>query len=670
VKFTAAPTSGNIGQQLQYTAVVKNAAGKVCGSAVIDWSSDNTAIVTINSNGLATLKFDNDKTHYPATIHITATAHNTAISTSPPATLTVANPVDHVVVTPLSPSTLVVCGSPNTQQFLADPQTASNVTVPGVTIFWHSSNQSVATISNTGLATAVDSTNSPTNITATAYSDTSNIVSNAVSLGVSGGATITVSVTPASGTVPAGSTDAITATVGGVCTTCDVTWSVDDPAPPANGTVSPAGPNTATTYTAPAAVPTPATITVRATSTENANCMGTAVITVNPTFGSPKETSLGGGQKPQALVIGQFNATSDGSTLGPLDVAVADQDTNDVSILLGNGTGNLTLNGAASTTANSYPVSIAKGHFDSDTLSDLATANFGTNDAAILMGNGDGTFTAASPATIGVGTSPQSVAAGDFDNPPDGLDDLAVANYFSSDITILKSTGGGSFTITQTISIPTPSRGCILGPGPFAVATGFIDGDGSRDLAVADLACDTVWIYLGNGDGTFSLISNSPVEVLLPIGTGPAAIVIADFDGDTSVDLAVVNQGTADTSCPPSGNQDAITVLFGLGDGNFPTQATYPVGSNPRAIAVGDFNHDMVKDLVTANYCSNDVSVLFGVGDGTFQPAVNYYVDPSGSPGSQLPTGIAVGDLDNNGFDDIAVSNAGTDSVSVLLNNN
>ncbi|HUJ79290.1 MAG TPA: VCBS repeat-containing protein [Nitrospiria bacterium] len=472
-------------------------------------------------------------------------------------------------------------------------------------------------------------------------------------------------VSPGSTPVPIYSTVQFSAAAndatGRACGSVTFTWSSSDsikaPIDPASGLASTPYDGQPGDY--------PAIITITATDLAS-GLTGTATLTVNfSLFGQPTEYGLGVGLNPQALVIGQFNATTDGDPSLPLDVAVANQDSNTVSILLGDNTGSLTLAGAASTTSGSAPVALAKGRFDADTLIDLATANSGANDAAILLDNGDGSFTATSPATAGAGTLPKAVASGDFNG--DGYDDLAVANYSSADITILKSNGDGTFTTSQTI---TPT-GFI---GPVSITAGDIDGDASLDLVVGDLTGDTVWVILGNGDGTFQTSGISPVAVPFPPGSGPASVVIGDFDGDGFADLAVVNQGTAGESCSaPIGSHDSVTILFGLGDGTFnpfgsPNKppATYAVGSNPRAIAIGDFNNDGFQDLVTADYCSDDVSVLSGVGDGTFQPAVSF---STGMPGQDWPTGVAVGDLDNTGFDDLVITDSGTNSVSVLLNN-
>ena len=86
--------------------------------------------------------------------------------------------------------------------------------------------------------------------------------------------------------------------------------------------------------------------------------------------------------------------------------------------------------------------------------------------------------------------------------------------------------------------------------------------------------------------------------------------------------------------------------------------ASYPVGSNPQAVASADFNNDQIEDLAVANYSSSSVSVLLGNLDGTFQPALT---TPTGSN----PLSLAVGDFNEDGNLDVAT--AGYYDVRVML---
>jgi hypothetical protein len=89
---------------------------------------------------------------------------------------------------------------------------------------------------------------------------------------------------------------------------------------------------------------------------------------------------------------------------------------------------------------------------------------------------------------------------------------------------------------------------------------------------------------------------------------------------------------------------------------------TVAPGVGRRSLVVEDFNGDGRLDLAVANAGSNAVSILLGNGDGTFQPAAEYAV-------GQSPKGIVAGDFTGDGHLDLAVANAGSNDVSILLGN-
>jgi len=126
------------------------------------------------------------------------------------------------------------------------------------------------------------------------------------------------------------------------------------------------------------------------------------------------------------------------------------------------------------------------------------------------------------------------------------------------------------------------------------------NGDGKLDLAVCNGAQNNVTILLGNGDGTFTTASGSPITV----GTQPWALVAGDFNNDGKLDLAIVNR--------PNSGYGSVTLLLGNGDGTF-AQASgspYTVGHSPDAIAAADFNGDGKLDLAVANSIDGTVSIL------------------------------------------------------------
>lgn len=167
------------------------------------------------------------------------------------------------------------------------------------------------------------------------------------------------------------------------------------------------------------------------------------------------------------------------------------------------------------------PVSQAVGDFNGDGHADLAVINQNSNTVSVLLGNGNGSF---GPKTdYATGITPTSVVAGDFNG--DGKLDLAAANFGSKSVSILLGNGDGTFKPRTDIALTT---------APVSLAAGDFSGDGKLDLAVAteDLSNDYVNILRGNGDGTFQAptgcnennapcISPSPPPCIRVVSTGP-----------------------------------------------------------------------------------------------------------------------------------------------------
>src|SRR5260370_1085672 len=137
------------------------------------------------------------------------------------------------------------------------------------------------------------------------------------------------------------------------------------------------------------------------------------------------------GLLPRSVAVDDFNGD------GQQDLAVANNVSNNVSVLLGNGDG--TFQAAQSVGAGGIPRSVAVVDVNADGVQDLAVANGNAaGTVSVLLGNGDGTFQA--PQSFGAVNSPAFVAVGDFNG--DGLQDLAVANAVSDNVSVLGSTSG------------------------------------------------------------------------------------------------------------------------------------------------------------------------------------------------------------------------------------
>jgi subtilase family serine protease len=327
---------------------------------------------------------------------------------------------------------------------------------------------------------------------------------------------------------------------------------------------------------------------------------------------------------PSALAVGDFNGD------GKADLAVAAEGTvppgqtgvhfvpGTVTILLGNGDGTFTP--IAAKPATSFgPREIAVGDFNGDGKADLAIAPFDpdgiTFKVTILLGNGDGTFTAAaSPETP---TGIKSIVIGDFNG--DGKPDLAVGSEYVSFVSIFLGNGDGTFT-----AAPHPNLTCA----PFSVVTGDFNGDGKLDLAMADAAANTLRILLGNGDGTFTLAPGN-----LPTGVLPYALAAGDFNGDGKADLAVVSVASNNS-----------TVFTGNGDGTFVQESASPAtGIFPGAIAAADFTGDGTAGLAILNTGSFTATIWLP----QFTATATAIVSPLGS-GTHLVDASYAGDSNYN----------------------
>jgi RHS repeat-associated protein len=383
------------------------------------------------------------------------------------------------------------------------------------------------------------------------------------------------------------------------------------------------------------------------------------------------------GANPLSIVVTDFDRD------GKQDLAVANQDSNNVSILLGNGTGSF---GAATNfDTGQGPTSLAVGDFNGDGKPDLAVANLNgvgnTDSVSILLGDGSGSFGAAT--NVAPGSDRSSVAVGDFNG--DGKQDLAVVQFAGYGVLILLGDGAGSFGETTNFALS----------GTYSVIVGDFNGDGRQDLAATTFN-DTVSVLLGNGAGSFG----APID--FAVGAGPWALSVGDFNRDGKADLSVTNQNSNNvsillntTSFSPSGtfgpatnfavgsfpesvavaedfNRDGrldlsvansgshtVSVLLGNGTGALSTATDFVTGSVPRSVAAGDLNRDGKLDLAVAN-SGGEVSILTGSGDGTFEDAIGF------EAGNQ-PISVATGDFNRDGRLDLAVANFSDDSVSVLL---
>jgi hypothetical protein len=146
-------------------------------------------------------------------------------------------------------------------------------------------------------------------------------------------------------------------------------------------------------------------------------------------------------------------------------------------------------------------------------------------------------------------------------------------------------------------------------------------------------------------------LSKDRLPSRVPVGINPQAIVVSDFNRDGNLDLATANQGSGD-----------VSVMLGIGDGTFQPAIVVDVPDHPTTLAIHDFNNDGRPDLITMDSTTRFVSLIPGIGDGSFATArlIRMQVpDPVDA--------LALADLNQDGLPDLVTLDRDAKRVTVFL---
>jgi hypothetical protein len=344
----------------------------------------------------------------------------------------------------------------------------------------------------------------------------------------------------------------------------------------------------------------------------------------------------------------RFVAVADVNHDGKLDLMIANDDSETITVLLGDGKGHFQNASGSPVPAGHLPNDIAIADMNHDGHPDLVIANHQSPYLTVLLGDGKGGFHPAlgSPFDVHSNPHPHGVAVAAFSGS--GNLDVVTDSWGNNQIELLHGDGKGGLI--------TPGRFFPVGRRPYErLRSADFNKDGHPDVVTTNLDDDTVTILLGDGKGGFQQAPGSPFAA----GAKPWQVVVTDVNHDGNADLAIIPYAR-DVADP---SQVVVTVLLGNGKGQFSPLRSRSLSlegcQGPNSIATGDLNGDGSRDIVVACAESRNAAIFLGRADGEFTRLMQPIAGGWGA--------VAVADLNGDGRDDMITASPDNGDITIYF---
>jgi hypothetical protein len=397
------------------------------------------------------------------------------------------------------------------------------------------------------------------------------------------------------------------------------------------------------------------------------------------------------GSNPTVAAIGDIDGD------GKPEIVISNAGSNNVSVYRNTSTSGVINSGTLASkvdfTSGSSPYVVAIEDIDGDSKPDLVVSNSGSNTVSVLRNtSASGSITSGSFANkidFSTGLKPYSLAIGDLDR--DGKPDVAVTNYNSHTLSILRNT----VIVPPVISSFTPASGkigisvTIAGKNFNTTAANNIVRFGAvkANVTAATKTQLTVTVPVGatfapitvtdvtTGLTAFSLepfkvtfhcipliaSASFAAKVDFTTGTSPEGVAIGDLDGDSKSDLVIANGSGTVSVLRNTATSGTIT------SGSLAAKVDFTPASDSRDVAISDIDGDGKLDLAVTNDGSNSVSIFRNTSTSGSITSGSFSLKVDFTTGTR-PHGIVLGDIDLDGKPDMIVVNYTSNSVSVFRN--